>query len=96
MDFSDFIRNSNSIKEPNSIVQQNENDIESVPLKRGMMVRIIYKPDSVLNSYKGYLGEIIYFNKQKNIARIFLHASLTFKIRQFPIDHLRLEESGKY
>lgn len=87
MDFSNFIKEtSKELKTPES----NRNNIELVNLKRGMMVRIIYKEGSPLNSYKGYLGEIISCNKQKKVAKIFLHPSLIFKMREFPLDHFKL------
>lgn len=85
MDFTNFFE-----KQKTNVNSNKIDDIDYSNLKRGVMVKIVHKENSYLNSYKGQIGEIISFNKQKNIANIFLHASSTFKKRQFPLDHLQL------
>ena len=54
------------------------------------MVRIIHKKDSYLNGYKGYFGEIKSCDKRKNVAKVFLHATMNYRMIQFPIDHLEI------
>ncbi len=84
MEFSDFIQNSIKPKE------QEKNNIDSVSLKRGMMVRVIYKENSILNYYKGYIGQIMSYNNRKKEARVSLHATVNFRILRFSVDHLIL------
>ena len=89
MEFYDFI-NQKSISKKKEPIK--ENHIEIHDLHRGTMVKIIYKKDSNLNSYKGYFGEIKSCDKTKNIANVFLHASVQYRIIQFPIDHFQILE----
>jgi hypothetical protein len=84
MDFSDFIQNSIRPK------KEEKNHIDSVSLKKGMMIRVIYKKNSTLNYYKGYIGEIMSYNHRKKQAIVFLHATVNFQILHFPVDHLIL------
>lgn len=86
MEFSDFIQNSITPKKH----KEKENNIDSVSLKRGVMVRVIYLQDSILNYYKGYIGEIMSYNPSKKEARVFLHATVNFRIMHFPVEHLIL------
>lgn len=55
--------------------------------KNGQMVRIIYKENSSLNYYKGYLGEIRHYKRGSPSVKIILHAPLYARCMLFPIDH---------
>jgi hypothetical protein len=56
-------------------------------IKRGDFIKIIYQKNSILNSYKGYIGEIKEYRNEQNTAVIFLHAISTFRLIRFPITH---------
>lgn len=56
-------------------------------IKTGDFIKIIYQKDSILNYYKGYLGEIKEYRKEQDSAVIFLHAISTFRLIKFPITH---------
>lgn len=79
MDFSNFIQN-----------KDKKYDIDLSKIKRGVMVRVVYKENSEYNSYKSYLGEIISYHKQKQKARVFLHATMNYRIIELELDHLEL------
>lgn len=53
-------------------------------IKRGDYVKIIGVKNSILNSYKGYIGEIRDFKKDQDYAIIFL---CNYNRIRFPIDH---------
>ena len=56
-------------------------------IKTGDFIKIIYQKNSLLNCYKGYVGEIKEYRKEQDSALIFLHAITTFKLIKFPITH---------
>lgn len=56
-------------------------------IKTGDFIRIIYQKNSILNHYKGYIGEIKEYRKEQDSAVIFLHAISTFRLIRFPITH---------
>lgn len=56
-------------------------------IKTGDFIKIIYQKNSVLNHYKGYIGEIKEYRKEQDSAVIFLHAISTFRLIRFPITH---------
>jgi hypothetical protein len=66
---------------PNEEVQVYKN------ITKGDMVKIIGVKDSTLNSYKGYIGEIKYYERNKDSAMIFLHAIAYPTIIKFPLHH---------
>jgi hypothetical protein len=51
------------------------------------MVRIIYNENSVLNSYKGYIGEIRDYKNEHDFAVIFLHGITNQTFIRFPLKH---------
>lgn len=56
-------------------------------IKKGNFIKIIYQKNSLLNNYKGYIGEIKEYRKEQDSALIFLHAITTFRLIKFPITH---------
>jgi hypothetical protein len=56
-------------------------------IKRGDFVKIIYIKDSLLNSYKGYIGEIRDYKKDQEYALVFLHAISSQTVIKFPLQH---------
>lgn len=72
--------NLNTIKDVNTI-----NTYKNI--KTGDFIKIIYQKNSLLNCYKGYVGEIKEYRKEQDSALIFLHAITTFKLIKFPITH---------
>ena len=59
-------------------------------IKKGNFIKIIYQKNSVLNNYKGYIGEIKEYRKEQDSALIFLHAITSFRLIKFPITHFEL------
>lgn len=57
-------------------------------IRRGDFVKIISIPNSVLNTYKGYIGEIRDYRKNQDYALVFLHAIQTLRVVKFPLCHL--------
>ena len=57
-------------------------------IKRGDMVKIINVPNSILNTYKGYIGEIKNYKKDQDFALVFLHGIASATIIKFPLLHL--------
>lgn len=74
---------SNPTSTPNNI----NNDIIYDNFKIGDVVKIVYKKNSILNSYKGYVGEIRDYKRGCDNAYIFLIAKQYKTIVNFPIDH---------
>jgi|688.fasta_scaffold124845_2 hypothetical protein len=56
-------------------------------ITKGDMVKIMGVKDSILNSYKGYIGEIKYYERDKDSAMVFLHAIPYPTIIKFPLHH---------
>lgn len=60
-------------------------------IKNGDMVRVIGVSGSILNSYKGYIGEVKSYKKNNDYALVFLHSiSSNASIIKFPLKHLIL------
>ena len=57
-------------------------------IKRGDYVKIIGLPNSNLNSYKGYIGEIKDYKQDQDFALVFLHCITALSIIKFPLKHL--------
>ena len=57
-------------------------------VKRGDMVRIVHVPNSRLNNYKGYIGEIRDYKRDQDFALVSLHAIISIPIIKFPLVHL--------
>jgi hypothetical protein len=53
----------------------------------GNRVKIQYVPNSKLNAYKGYIGEIKQYRKGQEHAIIWLHAINSQTFIKFPINH---------
>ena len=67
----------------------NENCIDTYKnIRKGSMVKIIYVKNSLLNSYKGYNGEIKNFKSGQDFALVFLHGIQHKCIIKFPLKHL--------
>lgn len=64
--------------------------LEPIDLRVGMMVRVIYLENSYYNSFKGYIGEIKSFSKNKDHASIHLHACPSYKVINMPITHFQI------
>jgi hypothetical protein len=56
-------------------------------ITKGDMVKIMWVKNSILNSYKGYIGEIKYYERDKDSAMVFLHAISYPTIINFPLHH---------
>lgn len=57
-------------------------------IKRGDMVRIVNVPNSMLNIYKGYIGEIKDYKIDQDSALVFLHGITSITFIKFPLVHL--------
>lgn len=75
---------------------QDKNDTNTYHynLKIGDIVQIIYKPNSDYNSYKGYIGEIKDYKKDKDYALVFLYAVVQYKVVKFPLSHFILYDKN--
>jgi hypothetical protein len=71
-------------------IEQNHHEIEQAHfyIKRGDVVRIVNVPNSKLNSYKGYIGEIRDYKRDQDFALVSLHAIIALPIIKFPLVHL--------
>ena len=56
-------------------------------VKKGNMVRIIYNENSILNLYKGYIGEIRDYKKEHDFAIVFLHGINSQTFIKCPLQH---------
>ncbi len=56
-------------------------------VRRGQYVKMIYKENSELNSFKGYIGEIKDYKKGNDHALLILHAQIYPKLTKVPLDH---------
>jgi hypothetical protein len=103
MDFLEILKNSSNTtqiknkqkdknKQKTTILQKNNDiNLNSIStyknIKNGDFIKIIYQKNSLLNNYKGYIGEIKEYRKDQDSAIIFLHAITTFRLIKFPITH---------
>lgn len=58
--------------------------------RKGDMVRVVFVPNSRLNVYKGYIGEVRDYKRGQDFALVFLHALNDFQLIKFPLEHLKL------
>jgi len=56
-------------------------------ITKGDMVKIMGVKGSILNSYKGYIGEVRDYKRDKDSAMIFLHAIAYPTTIKFPLYH---------
>ena len=56
-------------------------------IQRGDFVKIVYLKGSLLNSYKGYIGEIRDYKKDQDSALVLLHAISSHCVVKFPLQH---------
>jgi hypothetical protein len=59
-------------------------------VKKGNMVRIIYNENSILNLYKGYIGEIRDYKNEQDFAIVFLHGINSQTFIKCPLQHFIL------
>lgn len=59
-------------------------------LRIGQKIRVIYKPNSTLNFYKGYIGEIKYYKSPNEYALVILWAMNSLNTIRMPIDHFMI------
>ena len=59
-------------------------------VKKGNMVRIIYNENSILNLYKGYIGEIRDYKNEQDFAIVFLHGITSQTFIKCPLQHFIL------
>lgn len=105
MDFLEILKNSSNITTQIKNNQKDKNKQKTTPknndmhlnsistyknIKKGNFIKIIYQKNSLLNNYKGYIGEIKEYRKEQDSALIFLHAITTFRLIKFPITHFEL------
>lgn len=69
-----------------------DNDKNKAYLKVGQKIRVIYKPGSQLNYYKGYIGEVKYYRSPNNFALVILWAMNSLNQIRMPIDHFMICE----
>jgi len=78
-----------NISNENCIENSDENCIDTYKnIRKGSMVKIIYVENSLLNTYKGYNGEIKNFKSGQDFALVFLHGIQHKCIIKFPLKHL--------
>ncbi len=70
-----------------TIKQETSTFMNSSLIKRGDYVKIIYKPNGRYNTYKGYIGEVREYRKDRDFAMVILHAMVNMKLMRIPIDH---------
>jgi len=90
MDFFQFLENSNKKKENKNTPQNTSaSEVEVYrKFKKGDFVKIVYVKDSLLNYYKGYIGEIREYRQNQDFAIVFLHAINAVTYIKFPLGHL--------
>lgn len=59
-------------------------------LRNGQKIKVIYKPKSTLNYYKGYIGEIKYYKSPNEYALVVLWAMNSLNPIRMPIDHFMI------
>ena len=62
--------------------------------KIGDFIQIQYHPNSPLNQYKGYIGEIKEYRKGQEHALVFIHARNASGLIKFHIGHLSKLQSN--
>lgn len=67
----------------------NMDDVLVENFKSGDFIVVVKKPNSHLNVYKGYYGEIRDYRKGQDSAMVLLDAINSSKPIQFPIAHLK-------
>jgi hypothetical protein len=73
---------------PTVTAQETINSIDTYKnIKRGDFIKIIYQKNSILNCYKGYIGEIKEYRKEQTHALVFLHAINSTQFIKFPLTH---------
>jgi hypothetical protein len=83
-DFNVPCRTDNVLKE----TQKREMEQAHLYIKRGDMVRIVNVPNSMLNIYKGYIGEIKDYKIDQDSVLVFLHGITSVTFIKFPLVHL--------
>jgi hypothetical protein len=68
--------------------QKREMEQAHLYIKRGDMVRIVNVPNSMLNIYKGYIGEIKDYKIDQDSALVFLHGITSVTFIKIPLVHL--------
>lgn len=59
-------------------------------IRKGNFVKIVYLPNSPLNAYKGYFGEIKDYKYGQDEAIVFLHSINSLTFVKFPLNHFIL------
>jgi len=59
-------------------------------LRNGLKIRVIHKPGSRLNYYKGYIGEIKYYKSPNDYALVVLWAMNSLNQIRMPVDHFQI------
>lgn len=74
----------------NVLTETRKREMEQAHLyiKRGDMVKIVNVPNSMLNIYKGYIGEIKDYKIDQDSALVFLHGITSITFIKFPLVHL--------
>lgn len=70
------------------VTKKREMEQAHLYIKRGDMVRIVNVPNSMLNIYKGYIGEIKDYKIDHDSAVVFLHGITSITFIKFPLVHL--------
>jgi hypothetical protein len=90
----DKLNNKNVNKEKNIPKEENdtlnnENDmmVTCNNIKKGDYVSIIHNKNSIYNYYKGYIGEIMEYNKMGSFAVVSLLGLSQFKTIKLPVTH---------
>ena len=79
---------------PEEIQQQDKSEIQQelekthLYVQKGDIVKIVNVPNSILNNYKGYIGEIKDYKKHQDFALVCLQGTTSLSIIKFPLIHL--------
>jgi transcription antitermination factor NusG len=88
MDFFQFLEKSNVQQDQESKEVKQTKEVYK-KFKKGDFVRIVGVKDSLLNYYKGYMGEIREYRADKEHALVFLHPVIaSTSYIKFPLEHL--------
>lgn len=93
MDFFQFlsINDESETRHKTPSCHQTSVDTIGFHLRKGLMVKVIYKKNSPLNYYKGYVGEVKQYKPNSEHALVILHAVNYPKLIRMPIDHFVVE-----
>lgn len=89
MDFLSFLESNTSISNTSSATQAKDAlmNMEFKHVRQGMFVKVVAIPNSALNVYKGYKGEIKEYKSGNEYAVVVLHCINNLPAVKFPLNH---------